>query len=209
MLLRSLACGLLLLPVTLGGCGSEGDGDGEQQSASSGGGVCESQILGDAAKDIEMVVTTCGADIVSSDLAPGARVPMIRPPQAGKVVLIGVRATNLDLCAAQLSAAVRDTTTNQVRLDARTINLLPTGDGWGTSTDGDMSTFANVPLCPNQWASTAVDEEPFELVVELTDNTGRVAKATVPIIPFCSEPENAAECECECQQDYMLGQVCE
>jgi len=135
-------------------------------------------------------------------------VPMILPPQGGKVVLIGVQATNLHACGATLTGVLRDPLSDRIRLEGRTINLEPTGDGWGGSVDGDMSTFANIPVCPNQWAASEIDGAMFELTVTITDRDGRTATETKNVTPFCSEPEFEAECTCQCQVDYMLGQEC-
>jgi hypothetical protein len=123
-------------------------------------------------------------------------------------VFVGAVATNIAACGVELSGVLRDTSSGQVRVDARTANLVPRGDGWGGPVDGDISTFSNIPLCPNQWASTAVYDSSFELTVSVTEPGGRSASQTIQVTPVCGEPMHEAECLCQCQQGYMLGEMC-
>ena len=150
---------------------------------------------------------TRGAELVSKDLAEGGPAPMILPPQGGRVILVGVRAKNIDPCGVELFGSIRDEATSQVRLDQRTTNLAPKGDV-AESIPEDISSYTNIPTCPNQWASVDVDGSSFEVTVSVTDRGGRTASKTLHAVPFCSEPENEAECLCKCQEGYMLGQVC-
>jgi hypothetical protein len=155
-----------------------------------------------------MTLTSRGADLTSSAIDEGSRVALMLPPQGGRVIFIGVKATNIGACGLTLTGYIRDTTNNQVRVDERTTNLHPTGDGWGQSDDADISTFANIPLCPNEWASTDADEKPFELTITLKDPAGNTSTKTMHVIPFCAEPKYAAECLCTCKKGYVLGQAC-
>ncbi len=169
---------------------------------------CALGFLGTAGQPVQLKLTVRGVDLTSTDIADGSRIPLILPPQGGRVVFVGASATNLSACGVTLTGSIRDTTTSQVRVDARTVNLQPTGDGWGASSDGDISTFSNIPLCPNQWASTDAFEHPFELTVTVKDPAGNKATKTISVTPFCAEPTYAAECLCECQKGYVLGQTC-
>lgn len=195
------------------GLGAAACGGGGSSSGGGGGSApepgCKLGFLGDASKPVEMKLITRGADPSATELTEGGMVPMILPPQGGRVILVGVSATNLDACGADLKGVLRDGTTSQIRVDQRTINLKPGDDGWGGSVPSDISTFANVPTCPNQWASTDIFGHSFELVVTLTDRAGNKATETRMVVPFCAEPENAMECACECQKGYVLGQHCE
>ncbi len=178
-------------------------------STSTGSSGCTLPFLGDEAADPVVELVALGADETSFDLADGAEIPLILPPQGGRVIFAGVRATNIDACGVKLAGAVRDLQNAQVRIDTRTINLEPTGDGWGRSVDANISTFANVPMCPNQWAASDVFDHPFELEVTLTDRDHvRKATRTVEITPKCAQPENAAECLCICKKGYVLGEPC-
>jgi len=169
--------------------------------------ACALGFLGDPAKGVELKVVARDGTM-STEIAAGARVPLILPPQGGRVIFIGVVATNISPCSIKLTGSFRDKTNQQVRVDARTVNLQPRGDGWGESTDGDIATFSNVPMCPNQWASTDIYENPFTLTITATDPSGRTGTKTFDVTPYCAEPQYAAECACECKKGYMLGQTC-
>jgi hypothetical protein len=202
---------LSILPLLLACAACEGSGG--SSSSSAGGGAltagCKLGFLGDPAKPVEMELIARGKDRSSVDLVDGGPVPMLLPPQGGRVIVVGVRATNLAACGLELKGVLRDSTTNRIVLDGRTINLEPTGDGWGASVAADMSTFANIAICPNQWASwTNIYGTPFDLTVSITDGDGRTAQREIEVVPFCAEPSNEDECMCMCQKDYTLGQAC-
>jgi hypothetical protein len=48
----------------------------------------------------------------------------------------------------------------------------------------------------------------FELTVSVIDRDGRSASQSLQVTPSCAEPMFEAECSCQCQQDYMLGEAC-
>ena len=180
--------------------------------------ACPAGFLGDPSLEPTLEIHVLRVDGNDVPLADKDDVPLIFPPQGGRVVFVGARATNLDGCGIQLTGAIRDESTRQVRVDARTVNLNPTGDGWGTtaaeSADGGgglsaaLSSYSNVPLCPNQWASTDVFNHPFELTVTLKDRNKRTATKTIHVTPRCAEVENVDECLCICRLGYVLGQKC-
>lgn len=201
----------LLSALCLGfaGCG----GDDAATSAGSGGSgagtsSCGLGFLGDPDKPVEMKVVARGGDKISKELTEGGEAPMILPPQGGRVIFIGARATNVGPCGVVLTGTLRDLGSGQIRVDERKTNLKPTGDGWGMSLDADISTFSNIPLCPNQWASTDMVGHTFELELTLLDKEGRTATAKMNVVPTCAEPESLAACQCECKMGYTLGQTC-
>lgn len=163
---------------------------------------CALPYVGDPTKPIALEVTVLDQG-KSRIIKDGDDVPLIFPPQGGRVVFIGARVMNIDPCAVKLSGAIRDTVTNQVRLDNRTINLRD-----GASVDTDISTFSNVPMCPNQWASTDAFDHPFRVELEVRDRSGRTASKQITVTPRCSEPDRAAECLCICKKGYVLGEMC-
>lgn len=171
---------------------------------------CGTPFLGDKTKPTEVVLTARGPDGVSAPVKDGDTVAMIFPLQGGRVIFAGVRATNLDPCAVTLTGALRDPATTQLRLDGRTINLKPsaTDSGWGESDDDDISTFANVPVCPNQWSMTNLYGSEYELMVTVTDGDRRTATAQAKVVPSCAEPSNRDECLCICKGGYVLGESC-
>jgi hypothetical protein len=171
--------------------------------------ACTLAFIGDKSKPVQLEITARDVAGKAVPVKEGDDVPMIYPPQGGRVVFVGARVTNIDPCAMKLSGAIRDPTTAQVRIDNRTVNLVPGSDGFGTTLDVDISTFSNVPVCPNQWASDDVFDKPYELQVTVLDRGGRTATQKVKVVPRCAEPERAAECRCICRKDYMLGQACD
>ncbi len=142
----------------------------------------------------------------------GGMVPLMEPPQGGRVLFAGARAINVDGCGVQLTGALRDLTTGQVTVDSRTVNLVAAGGGWGSTGVGAVSSaisnFANIAVCPNQSFSTNAYGVPLGLEVNLVDREGRTAASRLVVIPYCAEPATAATCMCTCAKGYMLGQAC-
>jgi len=169
---------------------------------------CTVGVLGDATQSIVLQAIALDPNMTPFTVASGDSVTLAFPPQGGRVIFAGVRATNLDGCGVQVEGVIRDLTTHQVRLDSRTVNLSPTGDGWGESDPTDVSTFANVPVCPNEWSATNLYGTPYQLELAVTDRGGRTATQTLQVTPECSEPAHAAECLCICKGGYVLGEVC-
>jgi hypothetical protein len=193
----------LVLLFLLGACSS--DRPPPDHDAGEG---CAIPFAGDRSKPIEMTLTVLGPDAKSRPLAGGDKVPLIFPPQGGRVIFVGVKARNLDPCEARISGVLRDKSTQQIRIDARTATLEPTPDGWVTSTDANIASFANVPVCPNQWASTDAFDNVFEMSVTLTDRSGRTLNQKIDVTPECAEPAMRAECLCICKWGYKLGEDC-
>jgi hypothetical protein len=186
-------------------------------TSNDGGEPCATGFLGSdaAAPDFEFQVFQ--ADGTVTALVDGGTVPMIAPPQGGRVLFIGVRATNVDGCGLQLTGALRDLASLRVTLDSRTINLVPTGDGWGVSgmvgmgMSADISNFSNVPVCPNEWSATNIYGTVYGLEVNIQDREGRQLTKKIQVTPQCGEPDPTAlaTCLCICKGGYILGQACD
>jgi hypothetical protein len=172
-------------------------------------GGCKLAYLGDPSAEPILEVIALGPEGEIQTVSDGGNVSLIFPPQGGRVVFAGVRATNVDPCAVRIAGALRDPTTKQVRLDTRIINLEPTEDGYGRSAPTDISTFANIPACPNQWAEDDLFDKPYELTISLTDRDGRKVTKIMTVTPRCDEPGREAECLCMCDGDYVLGMQCD
>ena len=170
--------------------------------------ACTLAFLGDKSKPVQLEITARDVAGHSAPVKDGGDVAVVFPPQGGRVIFVGARVTNVDPCGAKLSGALRDLATGQVRVDIRTVNLVPTSDGFGGTLDVDISTFSNIPVCPNQWASDDVFDKPYELEVTVTDKTGRRGTQKVKVIPRCAEPDRATECRCICRKGYILGSAC-
>lgn len=173
---------------------------------------CTTGFVGDQTKDPEMTLTVLGAvtgpGAAATPVTDGDTVPLIFPPQGGRVIFVGARARNLEACGVTLTGAMRDKTTKQVRLDARTVNLVLAGEGWLETDPTDYASFSNVPVCPNQWSKTDIFGTVYELEVTLADRDGRTVTKTIDVTPACAEPERAAECLCICKGGYVLGETC-
>lgn len=169
---------------------------------------CTTGFVGDASKDVEIAITVIGTSPTATLVNEGDVVPVIFPPQGGRVIFAGARAKNLDACGVTLTGAVRDLATKQVRVDARTVNLLPAADGFVETDPTDFSTFSNVPVCPNQWSDTDIFGTEYELEITIADRAGRTATKTLRVTPECAEPDRKAECLCICKAGYVLGETC-
>lgn len=174
---------------------------------------CTVGIFGDANAAIDFQITTPG-DMADKVLNDGDSIGILLPPQGGRVIFLGVRATNIDGCGVQLTGALRDEATNQVRLDARTVNLVRGSDAWGTSgiqgvsPSSQLANYANVPVCPNQWASTDIFDKPFKIEVTLEDRHGRKLTKSAHVTPKCVDDIQYSRCQCICLKDYVLGTSC-
>ena len=172
-------------------------------------GPCGLAYLGNSSQPPSFTPTAIGPDDVSRTVEEGGSVSLHFPLQGGRVAFLGVgAATNLDPCGVTLLAAVRDPLSRQVRVESRTINLLPDTQGQGMSDELDLSTFANVPMCPNQWSSQDVFDHDYELTLTLTDSQQHSATRTLTIRPACDVPGQQQGCRCICRQGYVLGDAC-
>ncbi len=105
LLRASLRAGLAIaVPLALGGADcdiipGEGEGEGEGEAPIE----C---FYGDesAAPEGELVYRT--VDEQMATLQDGQEVPMILPPQGGKVILVGARVRNMDLCSLQANGGL-------------------------------------------------------------------------------------------------------
>jgi len=167
-------------------------------------------FVGDAAEPVEFEVVHRTADgdcVTTEDMA---EVPLIQPPQGGKVLFVGVRARNLDGCGLTLATALVEPETGSViSLERRPVTLEPGEGGWMTpERPTEASNYSNLPACPRADLDRSIVGESYELRVSITDMEGRKATKSMQVIPTCGEPNLAALCECECAKDYRLGMPC-
>jgi hypothetical protein len=175
--------------------------------------TCPVGFLGDEAGAPEFDIQVLLADDTVVIVRDGDSVPMLLPPQGGRVVFVGVHATNVDGCALQLTGALRDLTSDNASVDSRTINLTATGDGWGASaasasSPGGIGSFSNVPACPNNWSATNLYGHSYGLEVTIRDRAKRELTKKIAVTLACGQPENLGECLCICSAGYVLGQAC-
>jgi hypothetical protein len=207
---------LPFLALTLLGCHVHETTPPTDGGVEEAGPSCTLPFAGDPAKPLQVELIALQADLTSAPLVDGGTIALLPPPQGGFVVFVGVRATNIDPCAVQLEGAVRDPNPAlkqaPTTIDYRTVNLDPTGDGWAESPDDNISKFANIPVCPNQWASANIYGNPYEVIMTVVDRDKvRTATVTTTVVPSCANPEAGivSDCLCNCQGGYMLGEVCD
>ena len=198
------------LSLAVGAC-SPASGSG---GSDGGHEPCPVGFLGDEAGAPDFDMQVLEADETVAVLNDGDSVPMILPPQGGRVIFVGVRATNVDGCGLQLTGALRDLTTQQVRVDSRTVNLLDAGGGYGvsgtpaTAASTAIASFSNIAVCPNEWSPTNIYGTPYGVEVTIQDRGGRTLTKKVQVTPECGEPANVEQCLCICKGGYVLGESC-
>jgi hypothetical protein len=211
----------LVALALLGGCpGNEAatPSDAGLEAAPDAPSDCPAGFLGDPTKDPVIELRALRADGTDVPIVDGDDLAIVFPPQGGRVAFVGVRALNLDGCGVQVTGALRDLGSRQVRLDGRTLNLQKQADGWGTTGTGTSANledsaaigdYSNIPSCPNQWADVDVFDQPFELEVIVQDRRKKKASKVIRVTPRCAEPgAKEAACRCLCKHGYQLGQVC-
>lgn len=206
--------------ATQGGCGG-GDEGGSAPDAGAcdplqcqvpevpdGGAACSLPFVGDPCLPMEIELLYYGVDQLNHAVEPGGEIPLICPPQGGRVMFIGVRVKNVDPCGVSITGALRDTDSNAVRVEQRIVNLSLTQDGWAETDISNIANFANVPVCPNQWTDKTIYSEDFGLEAVVQDRCGRKGSAKETVRPACSEAGHAGECHCMCKGGYVLGEPC-
>ena len=212
---------MVALAIAIAGCPGEGGdpaADAGPEAAPDGPSDCPAGFLGDPSKEIEIELRALRADGTDVPLVDGNDLAIIFPPQGGRVAFVGVRAINLDGCGAQVTGALRDLGSRQIRLDGRTVNLRKEPDGWGTTGQSTTTNiedsaaigdYSNIPLCPNQWADVDIFDKPFELEVLVQDRRKKKMTKVITVTPRCAEPgAKETACRCLCQSGYILGQAC-
>lgn len=166
--------------------------------------------IGDMSKDIELeIIHRKVGGGVATTMADG-EVPLILPPQGGKVMLVGVRARNVDGCPLTVTSSLRDQCTGElIALEKRPV-LLELVNGWGEPQQpNELNNYSNLPACPRQGLRRQVNDEPYELELIVEDKTGRKASKKLMIVPTCAEPVNEMQCRCECTTDYATAPSCD
>jgi hypothetical protein len=188
----------LLLLCALAACGDDAPADA---------GIC---VVGDLAlaPELELVYRTAGGEM--APLGDDTVVPLLTPPQGGKVIYVGVRVRNVDLCGASLQAAVRDPCTNRVvGIERRPIAWRIAEDGFAEPAQPqEISDYANVPLCPNAGAEHDLDGPALQLEMRFYPAGAAPVDRIVPITTSCADDELPNLCRCECDSDYELGVEC-
>lgn len=171
-------------------------------------GACKLPYVGDPNSPMEMDIIALGINGKIAVLEEGSDITLMFPPQGGRVVFAGVRARNVNPCGVRIAGALRDPLSKQVSIDNRIVNLKVVAEGYAQSDPGDISSFANVSSCPNQWSGQDLMDVSYELTVSLTDNGDKKVTKVLPVTPRCDEPGQVGGCRCQCDANYVLGMEC-
>jgi hypothetical protein len=179
-------------------------------AASCGSSDCPT-FIGDPAQAPAIDMVTLDAAFAVHTAGDGSELALIRPPQGGKIVLVGARARNVCAGPIQVTGAVTDLCTGRVvGLESRTVLYVAAADGGvaDVKEPAQISSYANVAVCPNNVAARDLDGEPYRVTVTIQDKLGRVAEKVITATPVCAEPEDERECRCTCRAGYANGDTC-
>lgn len=151
--------------------------------------------------EIQIIHQDANSAIIETQ--PMGQVPLIAPPQGGWVVLLGVRAKNIDPQANITTALVDACDSQLIQIDMRPTRLDAGADGWSQSS---LTTFGNLPVCPQLTATRDLHDVPYIIKVSVEDADGQKATASLTVVPTC--PVEASRCTCECDRDYVVGNEC-
>lgn len=167
-------------------------------------------FVGDPAQPPELEAIYRGVDRTIHPITEGGAVPLILPPQGGKVMIVGVRVRNMDGCPLTISTSLRDVCDESiVALERRPVTLTEGSDGWLEPLQpAELSNYSNLPACPRSNLLRDIHGQPYRLSIKVEDKDGRLAETSVEVVPVCAEAEVKDRCECECAQSYSLGQEC-
>lgn len=165
-------------------------------------------VWGDASKPPDLAILARNEDGTFVELAgDGQPVALTFPIQGGHVLFIGARIRNLGACGNELSASLRNPTTNDIyATEKRSVDFVLGGSDGGTPDLSDTSSVANVPACPDSTGRDVADTD-WLLEVKVTDKQHRSALASRHVTPRCnqSDPDARAQCLCECRANYVFG----
>jgi hypothetical protein len=160
--------------------------------------------IGTPGTPVELEIVHLDAEDHVSTTQPGQEVPLLPPPQGGFILLLGARATNLDGCNLQLTTSFRDPCSDEIiKIDQRPAILEDTGDGWGITS---LSSYGNLPLCPQVTAERDLHDQPYIVSVALRDLDGNQGAADLRVVPVC--PPDDLLCTCQCDHNYVVGGDC-
>jgi hypothetical protein len=206
-----LLVALSLVPLGAASCEPPADGDPD-----GGTGLLEC-FFGDEGQEPEGELVFLDENFEMQELRPGARVPLILPPQGGKVVFVGARLKNMDLCSLQANGGVFDDCQVQPRIigrEGRGIQMV-VNDATGLAEPAAPTTinnYVNIPLCGNFTSSRDIDDEPYRLEIRFSDRALRALVLRADFTPFCPASvgdDVFAQCICECDADFGFDGVCD
>jgi hypothetical protein len=165
-------------------------------------------FAGDETEAPEMIIIHRTVDGTIAETREGEALPLIEPPQGGRVMFIGARARNVEGCPSiNISTTFVDECTGRViGQESRDVLMAYDGQGWlEPDQPRDIANYSNLAACPKVIAERDVFGEPYLLTVRLEDRRGRVAERSLRITPTCAEPAKIDECACLCRKRFTLG----
>ena len=166
-------------------------------------------FVGDLAASPALTLVYQTPDLALAPVTDGGSLPLIVPPQGGEVLIIGVRALNIDGCPLTMSTSLALPSGVVAAFERRPVNLQPAPDGWLEPVNpAGLANFANLPACPIAGLEQSIDGERYQLTVEVEDRAGRTAQASATIVPTCDAAAVPATCRCLCAAGYVLGSSC-
>ena len=132
------------------------------------------------------------------------------PPQGGEVLVVGVRALNIDGCPLTMSTSLIVPSSGVVAaFERRPVTLGPSADGWlEPRNPAGLANFSNLPACPIAALGQAIDGNSYRLDVQIEDLMGRQGGASATVVPTCDAAPDPASCQCLCAAGYVLGSAC-
>lgn len=162
--------------------------------------------IGDLSQPPELVIMHVDPTGTLVESQPGADAQIGIPPQGGRALTFGARVKNLDGCGVVVTAWMRGPCAPAIlKLDNRTLSypLREGPDGWAqTATDQ----YTLLQTCPATNLDRDVFDNAFRFTLAVEDRDGRRVEREVDLVPRCAADD--AECRCECDASYALGQAC-
>lgn len=160
-------------------------------------------VVGDPSQPPELQVVHQTVDGVAAPLDDGAEIRLVDPPQGGKILLVGVRVKNVDLCEATIQVAMKDPSSGRVAgIERRPVAWRIADDGFAEPAQPDqISDYANVPVCPNANIAQDIDGNPWQLQVRFYDRSQQAIEQLRMVTPSCATSWDPALCQCECSMD--------
>jgi hypothetical protein len=180
---------------------SEGEGEGEP---------C---FFGDpaAAPEGELVWRTLDGRMES--FVDGQTLPLILPPQGGKIVLLGARLRNIGCTLTVTAGAFDDCKGVFLGIDGRPLQLVwNDATGWAEPAFPDtLNNYGNVAMCfnNNSGRDTNDEEYRFDVRIEDVDDPSRTLTLSGRATPVCAEDAFADDCDCECDVDFSFDKSCD
>jgi len=169
----------------------------------------------DARSDATVALDVYPTDFIAENtpmnlLAEGAAVQLVSAPQGGHVIHVGARVRGLSSDQVNIRARIRDPDSNVIQTEeARDVVMKPV-PGEPDLMENDLrsvSQVTHIPACPDYDAVDIVDRSwRLEVIVREISGPGE-GSATLVIELVCSqtEPGEKAQCQCECEKNYVLG----